>query len=127
MNKILLIGRLGRDPDARYTNNGTAVTTFSLAVSRKYKTATGETKEETEWFTIITWRNLAEICNQYLKKGQKVFIEGRLTQRKYTDREGIQRTAIEVIANNMEMLSPKQPSPDEDEDVDALLESLEQD
>lgn len=119
MNKIMLIGNLGRDPEGKYTPNGTPVTKFSLAVTRKGK----EEKEETEWFSIVAWNRLAEICNQYLTKGKKVYIEGRLTQRKYTDREGIQRVAVEVIANEMEMLSPRQTN--DDEDVEALLAELE--
>jgi single-strand DNA-binding protein len=128
MNKIILIGNLGKDPDMNYTTNGIPVTKFTLAVSRKVKAAAdSEMKEETEWFTIIVWRNLAEICNEFLKKGKKVYIEGRLTQRKYTDREGIQRIAVEVIANDMEMLSPKQQAAEEvNDDVDALLAELEQ-
>src|SRR5579885_2783843 len=108
LNKIMLIGNVGRDPEGNYTTDGTAVTKFTLAVTRRFKTSGGEVKEETEWFNIVAWRKLAEICNQYLEKGKKVYIEGRLTQRKYTDREGIQRTAVEVIANDMEILSPKQ-------------------
>lgn len=133
MNKIMLIGNLGKDPDAKYTDGGTAVTRFTLAVTRKYKTSSGETKEETEWFNIVAWRNLAEICNKFLEKGKKVYIEGRLTQRKYTDREGIQRTAVEVIANDMEMLSPKQATEKQaadeadEEDIDALIASMERD
>ena len=107
MNKIMLIGNLGRDPEMNYTPSGVAVTKFSLAVNRVSKTASGERQEETEWFNIVAWRNLAETCNSYLKKGSKVFIEGRLTQRKYTDRTGVERTAIDVIANEMEMLSTK--------------------
>src|SRR5436305_15325278 len=107
MNKIILIGNLGRDPEMSYTPNGIAVTKFTMAVSRVGKSSTGEKQEETEWFNIVAWRQLAEICNTYLHKGSKVFIEGRLTTRKYTDREGVQRTAIDVIANDMEMLSPK--------------------
>lgn len=107
MNKIMLIGNLGRDPEMNYTPGGTAVTKFSLAVNRITKSATGERQEETEWFNIVAWRQLAETCNHYLKKGQKVFIEGRLTQRKYTDKNGVERLAVEVIANEMEMLTPK--------------------
>jgi single-strand DNA-binding protein len=107
LNKIMLIGNLGRDPEMNYTPSGVAVTKFSLAVSRNTKTSTGERQEETEWFNIVAWRQLAETCNTYLRKGSKVYIEGRLTQRKYTDRDGIQRTAIDVIANEMEMLTPK--------------------
>jgi len=90
-----------------YTNTGTAVTKFSLAVSRRGKSPTGEKVDETEWFNIVVWRQLAEICSQYLHKGNKVYIEGRLQQRKYTASDGTQRTAVEVIANDMEMLSPK--------------------
>ena len=90
-----------------YTPNGTAVTKFSLAVSRTYTSATGERRDETEWFTIVTWNKLAETCSAFLHKGSKVYIEGRLTQRKYTDREGVQRTVIDVVANEMELLTPK--------------------
>ena len=107
MNKIMLIGNLGRDPEMSYTPNGTAVTKFTMAVSRVTKSPTGERQDETEWFNIVAWRNLAEICERYLHKGSKVYIEGRLSQRKYTDREGVQRTSVEVIASDMEMLSPK--------------------
>jgi single-strand DNA-binding protein len=107
LNKILLIGNLGRDPELTVTSEGTPVTKFSLAVNRRYKGSDGEQKEETEWFNIVTWRQLAEICERYLHKGSKVYIEGRLTQRKYTDREGIQRTSVEVIASDMKMLDRK--------------------
>ncbi len=107
MNKIMLIGNLGRDPEMSYTTSGKAVTRFSLAVNRNTKTPTGERQEETEWFNIIFFDRLAEVTNQYLKKGQKVFIEGRLTMRKYADKTGVERTAVEVIANDMEMLTPK--------------------
>ena len=108
LNKIMLIGNLGKDPDLQVTSDGTPFTRFSLAVNRKYKAKTGETKEETEWFNIVTWRQLAEICEKYLHKGSKVYIEGRLTLRKYTDKSGIERTSVEVNATDMEMLSPKQ-------------------
>ena len=107
LNKIMLIGNLGRDPEMNYTPSGVAVTKFSLAVSRSYKTSTGEKRDETEWFNIVAWNKLAETCNTYLHKGSKVYIEGRLTQRKYTDKSGVERTALDVIANDMEMLTPK--------------------
>ena len=110
LNKIMLIGNLGRDPELQVTSDGTPFTRFSLAVSRTYKTNSGEKKEETEWFNIVAWRQLAEICERYLHKGSKVYIEGRLTQRKYTDREGVQRTSVEVIANDMKMLDSKAAS-----------------
>ncbi|HEX6109080.1 MAG TPA: single-stranded DNA-binding protein [Ktedonobacteraceae bacterium] len=110
LNKIMLIGNLGRDPELNVTSDGTPVTKFSLAVSRNYTTSSGEKREETEWFNIVAWRQLAERCERYLHKGSKIYIEGRLTQRKYTDREGVQRTSVEVIANEMEMLTPKSAS-----------------
>ena len=103
----MLIGNLGKDPELNVTGDGTPFTRFSLAVSRNFKSNTGERREETEWFNIVAWRQLAEICERYLHKGSKVYLEGRLSQRKYTDREGVQRTSVEVIANEMEMLSPK--------------------
>jgi single-strand DNA-binding protein len=123
LNKILLIGNLGKDPELNVTSDGTPVTKFSLAVSRRYKSANGEQKEETEWFNIVAWRTLAETCERYLHKGSKVYIEGRLTQRKYTDREGVQRTSVEVIASNMEMLDkkPTEGAATAEADIDAFL------
>ena len=107
MNKLLLIGNLGKDPEMNYTPSGIAVTKFSLAVNRATKTASGERQTETDWFNIVAFCNLAETCNSYLKKGSKAYIEGRLSQRKYTDRTGVERTSLEVIASEMEMLTPK--------------------
>ena len=127
MNKIMLIGNLGRDPELNYTPSGVAVARFSLAVNRVTKSSTGERQEETEWFNIVAWRQLAEICERYLHKGSKVYIEGRLTQRKYTDREGVQRTAVDVIATDMEMLSPKPASVEEGEGRDPFLPDFPED
>ena len=110
LNKIMLIGNLGRDPELQVTPDGTPVTKFSLAVSRSYKSRTGEQRDETEWFNIVAWRQLAETCEKYLHKGSKVYVEGRLSQRKYTDREGAQRTSIDVTITDMEMLTPKSAS-----------------
>lgn len=107
MNKIMLIGNLGKDPEMNYTPSGVAVTKFSLAVNRVTRSEAGEKQKETDWFNIVVWRQLAETCNTYLRKGMKVYIEGRLSQRTYVDRDGNQRTAIDVIANDMEMLTPK--------------------
>lgn len=110
LNKIMLIGNLGKDPDFNVTPEGTPIAKFSLAVSRNVKNRSGERVKETEWFNIVAWRQLAEICEKYLHKGSKVYIEGRLSQRKYTDKDGNQRTAIEVTANDMEMLDSKESS-----------------
>src|SRR6266852_8820243 len=108
MNKIMLIGNLGRDPEMNVTSDGTPFTRFSLAVNRRTKSSSGERKEETDWFNVVAWRQLAETCNTYLQKGAKVYIEGRLTQRKYTDKNGVERIMVEVIASDVEFLSGKQ-------------------
>ncbi len=105
MNKIILIGNLGRDPEMNVTGDGTPFTRFTLAVNRRTKSTSGE--RETDWFNIVAWKQLAEICNTYLHKGSKVYIEGRLVQRKYTDKNGVERSTVDVIANDMEMLTPK--------------------
>jgi len=127
LNKIMLIGNLGKEPELQVTSDGTPLTRFSLAVNRSYKSSSGEKVEETEWFNIVAWRQLAEICERYLHKGSKVYIEGRLTQRKYTDREGVQRTAVDVIATDMEMLSPKPASAEEGEGRDPFLPDFPED
>src|SRR2546427_9833258 len=122
LNKIMLIGNLGRDPELNVTSDGTPVTKFSLAVSRNYTTKSGERKEETEWFQIVAWRQLAELCERYLHKGSKVYVEGRLTQRKYTDREGVQRTSVEVHVNDVQFLDSKQAvSANEEIPVDLVI------
>jgi single-strand DNA-binding protein len=112
VNRIFLIGNLGRDPEMNYTPGGTAVTKFTLAVNRMQKNKeTGERQEETDWFNIVAWERLAETCNNYLHKGSRVFIEGRMQSRKYTDKNGVERIAWEVIANDMRMLDTKQSAP----------------
>lgn len=106
LNKIMLIGNLGRDPEMSYTPNGSAVTKFSLAVSRRWNDKGGERKEETTWFNCVAWEKLAETCHQYLHKGSKVYAEGRMTSRKYTDKENVERTAWDCVLSSMEMLDP---------------------
>jgi single-strand DNA-binding protein len=107
LNKVMVIGHLGRDPEMRYTPSGRPVTTFTVAVSRTWNTADGERRSETEWFNIVAWGNLAEICKQYLHKGQQVYIEGRLQTRHWEDKEGQKRTNVEVVANEMMMLGDR--------------------
>ena len=107
LNKIMLIGNLGRDPELSYTPSGKAIAKFSLAVSRRRRDESGEQREETQWFNIVAWERLAETCNNYLHKGSKVYIEGRMTSRKYTDKDGVERTVWDVVASDMEMLTPK--------------------
>ena len=104
MNKITVIGHLGRDPEMRYTPNGQAVTSFSVASSRRYTTSAGEQKEETEWFNVSAWGKLGETCNQYLTKGQQVYIEGRMSSRTYEGRDGTTRVSIDVFLNDVQFL-----------------------
>ena len=91
-NKMTLIGNVGSDPEMRYTPNGNPVTSFSVATNRRYTTAEGEQREETEWFRVSAWNRLGETCNQYVVKGMKVFVEGRFSSREWTDQEGQKRT-----------------------------------
>ena len=110
LNKVMLIGRLGADPEMRYTANGSAVTSFNVACSRRRTTPEGETREETEWVRTIAWNKLAEICNTYLTKGSKVYIEGRLQSRSWEDQSGQKRYSTEVVANDMIMLDSRRGS-----------------
>ena len=107
LNKIILIGNLGRDPEMRYTPSGSAVTSFTVAVNRKYRTQDGEDREETEWFNVSCWNKLAEIANQYLSKGRQVYVEGRLSTRSYEDRNGEKRFSLDVRAIELQMLGTR--------------------
>jgi single-strand DNA-binding protein len=107
LNKVMIIGNLGRDPEMRYTPSGKPVTTFSVATSRSWNTSEGEKHIETEWFNVVAWSNLAEICKQYLTKGQQVYIEGRLQTRHWDDQEGNKRTSVEIVANEMIILGER--------------------
>ncbi len=122
LNKVMIIGHLGRDPEMRYTPSGRPVTTFTVATSRSWNTADGERHTETEWFNVVAWGNLAEICKQYLNKGQQVYIEGRLQTRRWDDKEGNKHTSVEVVANEMMMLGDRRDShaqANEQESLDA--------
>ncbi len=110
LNKVMIIGYLGREPEMRYTSSGKAVTTFSVATNRTWSSSSGERHEETEWFTVVAWGNLAEICKQHLNKGSQVFIEGRLQTRRWEDNEGKKHAAVEVVANEMIQLGEKKES-----------------
>jgi single-strand DNA-binding protein len=107
LNKIMLIGNLGRDPEMRFTPSGKPVTEFSLAVNRRRRTPEGETTDETEWFRIVCWDRLAEITDQYLSKGSQIFVEGRVQIRRYTGNDGTERTSVDVIANELIILTPR--------------------
>jgi single-strand DNA-binding protein len=104
VNKVILVGRLGRDPETRYTGGGQAVANFSVATDETYKDRNGERQKRTEWHKIVVWGKQAEIAQQYLKKGSLVFIEGRIQSREWQDKEGQKRTSFEIVANNFRML-----------------------
>ena len=104
VNKVILVGRLGRDPETRYTGGGQAVANFSVATDESYKDKNGERQKRTEWHKIVVWGKQAEIAQQYLKKGSLVFIEGRIQSREWQDKEGQKRTSFEIVASNFRML-----------------------
>ncbi len=110
VNKVILIGNLGKDPEVRHLDNGAAVAKFSLATNESYKDKSGEWVQSTEWHNIIMWRFLAERAEQYLKKGSSIFVEGKLTHRKYQDKDGVDRYVTEVVANNFRMLDRREGS-----------------
>jgi len=101
LNKVMLIGNVGNDPEMRYTPGGNPVTSFSVATNRRYTDSNGETKEETEWFRVIAWRKLAESCNQFVTKGKRVYVEGRLRTRNWEGQDGQKRVSVEVVANRV--------------------------
>ncbi len=133
MNKITIIGNLGRDPEMRYMQSGDAVTNFSVATNRRYRTRDGQQRDETEWFNVSAWGRLAEITNQYLSRGSQVYVEGRLSSRMYQTQTGETRVSLDVRASEVQFLSGAgDPSmgggggydgggaPPEDDDVDDL-------
>jgi single-strand DNA-binding protein len=104
VNKAILVGRLGRDPETRYTSGGQAVCNFTLATDETYKDRNGERQKRTEWHRIVVWGKQAEIAQQYLHKGSLIFVEGRIQTRQWDDREGQKRTTVEIVATNFRML-----------------------
>lgn len=113
LNKVLLIGHLGGDPELKYTPNGDAVVNFTMATNEFWKDRDGNQQKKTEWHRIVAFRRLAEICNEYLKKGSYVYIEGRIRSRTYTDNDDIKRTVVEVTADSMQMLEKRADGYDE--------------
>ncbi len=121
LNKVMIIGNLGSEPEMRFTPNGRPVTSFRVATNRVYTTPEGERKEETEWFTVVTWNKLAETCNQFLTKGRRAYVEGRLRTRAWEGQDGQKHTRLEIIANKVLFLdrqpigaSPEEPAPSGD-------------
>ena len=111
VNKVILVGRLGQDPDVRYMPNETAVCNFSLATSSSYKDKTGEKVDQTEWHRIVMFGKVAEIAKEYLKKGSQIFVEGRLQTRKWQDKSGADRWTTEIVGSELTMLGSRQSNP----------------
>ena len=135
LNKVFLIGNLTRDPELRYIPNGSAVTSFTLAMNRVYKLQTGEKKEEVSFVRVVVWGRLAEVCNEYLKKGRPVFVEGRLQSRSWDGPDGQKRNTLEVIAMSVQFLgagagggrdnaAPEMPSQEKEEMPEIQLEDV---
>ncbi len=132
MNKIIVIGNLGRDPEMRYTPKGQGVTSFSIASSRKYTTSAGEQREETEWFNCSAFGRLAETCNQYLTKGKQVYVEGRLSSRTYQTQSGETRHSNDINVNEIQFLGQRgdsngqepAPAPEEYQEAAADMDDL---
>jgi len=110
LNKVMIIGNLGRDPEIRYTSGGKPVTTFSVATSRSWVTSEGDRREATEWFNVVAWGNLAEICNQYLRKASRVYVDGHLQTRNWESQDGHRHSRTELVANEMLILDPRPSS-----------------
>src|SRR5215211_6232956 len=116
LNKVQMTGRLGADPEMRYTPQGHAITTFRVASNRSWRTTEGESHEETEWFRVVAWNKLAEICNQWLLKGSRVYVEGRMQTRQWQDQEGQPHYLSEVIANDIIILDTRRESTNQSAD-----------
>ena len=130
LNKVILIGRLGREPELRYMANGEAVCNFSVATSESWKDKNGQRQEATEWHNVTMYRKLAEIAGKYLTKGSQVYLEGKIQSRKYHGKDGIERTAYEIIANEMKMLggnsqaTQEQPKQASTESVESITDDV---
>ncbi len=118
LNKVMIIGNLGSDPEMRFTPNGNPVTSFSVAANRVYTTAEGERKQETEWFTVVSWNKLAEQCNQFLTKGRLVYAEGRLRTRTWDSQDGQKHYRTEIIANRVTFLDRQATAPLTEEGIE---------
>ena len=121
VNKVILVGNLGKDPEVRYLDNGVAVANFSLATTENYKNKEGERVSQTEWHNIVLWRGLAEVAEKYLKKGASIYVEGKIKTRKWEDKEGVTRYTTEILGDNMTMLGGK-PSSQNTDKIDSQLE-----
>ena len=111
LNKVMIIGNVGTEPEMRFTPNGNPVTTFRIATSRSYTSPEGERRQETEWFTVVTWNKLAESCNQFLTKGKRAYVEGRLRTHSWEGQDGQRRSRVEIVADRVLFLDRQATSP----------------
>lgn len=111
LNKVLLIGNVGKDPDIRHLESGSSVATFSLATTEKFKDRNGELKENTEWHNIVAWRQLADLASNYIKKGTQIFVEGRIQTRSWDDQSGNKRYTTEILASSIQLLGRRSDNP----------------
>ena len=123
INKVILVGNLGKDPEVRHLDNGVAVANFSLATTENYKNKEGERVSQTEWHNIVLWRGLAEVAEKYLKKGANIYIEGKIRTRKCEDKDGVTRYSTEILGDNMTMLGGKSSSENKTEQISESEES----
>ena len=120
LNKVMVIGFLGRDPEMRYTPSGKSVVSFSIACDRSWKNNDGEKHTETDWFNVVAWGDLAEICNKYLSKGSQAYVEGRIQTRTWKDNDGQQHKSVDIVAQQVLLLNSKQKEMNFDDSVDEL-------
>ncbi len=118
VNKVILVGNLGKDPEVRYASSGVAVCNLTMATTRTYKDKQGERKDETEWHRVVAFGRTAEVCGEYLKKGRQIYIEGRLQTRKWQDKDGNERTSLDVIGNAIQQIGRVEPKEDEPTSVE---------
>ncbi|HEY79088.1 MAG TPA: single-stranded DNA-binding protein [Dehalococcoidia bacterium] len=123
LNKVMIIGNIGNEPEMRFTPNGNPVTSFRVATNRAYTTVDGERREETEWFTVVAWGRLAEQCNQFLAKGRRVYAEGRLRTHMWESQDGQRHYRTEIVANRVLFLDRRGPAPFSDDKVDETTSS----
>ncbi len=117
VNKVILIGNVGKDPECRYTESGTALANLTLATTNRWKNKQGEPQEETEWHRVVAYGKLAEIIEKYVQKGKPLYIEGRLQTRKWTDKQGVDKYTTEIIAESLQMLGQKGSRKDDDDEI----------
>ncbi|MBI4300815.1 MAG: single-stranded DNA-binding protein [Chloroflexi bacterium] len=125
LNKVMIIGNIGTEPEMRFTPNGTPVTSFRIATSRNYMGPDGERKRETEWFDVVAWNKLAETCNQFLSKGRRAYVEGRLQTRSWEGQDGQRRFRVEVVANTILFLDRPAAAPFPGDAADDAVEAEE--